>query len=427
MDDKPRKLAILVAALAIAWHLLAVLAPAWTTVSEKPSRGRDFATYYYALRVASEGGDPYARGSLTRRAKQDGVKSGVHPFLYPPPFLLLMTWALPFDLLGAYRAWFWLDELWLAVAAFALWRWWRPLGTGSGALVAASIAVFTAVPANHVMGQANFPGLALALLGLWAVDRGRWLPGGVFMGAACMVKMSPALFLGWWLMRGKWKPVAVACLSAVLLSMAVLPLLDPGRQLVFYTTVLPTFGSGEYNGLGVPISMFGNHSMPNLWHQILGGSAHRLSFWAQTVSTLSTLALVGALGWRFRGGQGDELAMACQVGAIGICMLMVPVYTYEHHGVWAIPAVVAALMALFQGRLGPGWAVPLGAAVAIWGFDILELKSVFQFVSTVPVVGFAVQEFKFVALLILLAATMVAGGRRYNAAPPAFRGVDEPA
>ena len=101
MSAKRRNLAALVATVAVVWHLISVLAPAWVTVGTKPSRGRDFATYYYACRVAAEGGDPYVRGQLGQAARADGSRRGVHPFLYPPPFLLLMAWSLPMDLLTA--------------------------------------------------------------------------------------------------------------------------------------------------------------------------------------------------------------------------------------------------------------------------------------------------------------------------------------
>ncbi len=421
MRSARETLAAFLVAFAVAWHVLAGLAPAWTTVGANPSRGRDFATYYYAVQVAADGGNPYDRGALGQAARREGTRRAVHPFLYPPPFLLLMAWAIPMELLPAYRAWFWLDELWLAVAALALWRWWRPLGTEVGALIAVAVAAFTAVPSNHVMGQANFPGLALAILGLWAADRDRWVVGGALMGAACMVKMSPALFLGLWLLRGWWRPVVVACATAVALTLAAIPILDLSRQLVFYTRVLPTFGSGEYNGLTVPIGMFGNHSLPNLWHQVFWQPGPTLSRAAQLASTATALLLVGGLMYRFR-GPADALSRAARVGAIGVAMLLVPVYTYEHHCVWAIPAVVVALLALLRGRLSLRWAPVVGAAVAFWSFDILELKGAWLQVQSIPPLAWVLQELKSFALLAFLAATAQVGGDGYGSEP---RGADD--
>jgi hypothetical protein len=236
--------------------------------------------------------------------------------------------------------------------------------------------------------------------------------------------MSPALFVGWWLLRGNWKPALMACLSAVLLSVAALSVIGLEHQLLFYTRVLPTFGSGDYNGLTVPIDMFGNHSLPNLWHQILWQPGRTLSTSAQWASTVSALLLVGGLGFRFRQADPDLLARANQVGAISIALLMVPVYTYEHHCVWAIPAIVASVVALYKGRLGAGWAVPLGLASAIWAFEILQLRAIYTSALVVPPAAWLVQEAKFLALGIMLVATAVAGGRGYDAA--AGRSADVP-
>jgi len=418
--DPKKTVAVVVISACFAWHILAVLAPAWVTVGAKPSWGRDFKTYYYAMDVAWYGGDPYDKRALSANARADDVPGGTHPFLYPPPFLLVMLWSVPLDLQAAYRGWFWLDELWLVAAVLALWRWWRPLGTSVAVSLAIAVAVFTAIPANHVMGQANFPGLALALLGLWADARDRKVLGGALVGAACMVKMSPALFVAWWLLKGNWRAAFTACATAGLLSIAVLPILSLGNQLGFYTEVLPTFGSGRYNGLTVRdgIGMFGNHSIPNLYHQLFFEQPRELSTMARGLSTATTLGLVGGLGWCFRRRDDDALQRACQVGAIGIAMLLVPVYTYEHHVVWAIPAVVASMVALAHGRLAPAWAVPLGLAVACWATDIGDMKAMSLGAKQVsPLAGLVIQELKFAALVVFLAATTRAGMRRYDAAP----------
>ena len=410
----------LLIAAAIAWHLLAVLAPAWVTVSSKPSRGRDFASYYYALQVARDGGDAYARGSLGSAARQDGERRGVHPFLYPPPFLLLMSWALPLDLMSSYHLWFWLDEMWMLLSVLALWRWWRPLGPAVGATLAVMVALNTAIPANHVMGQANFPGLALAILGLWASDRQRPILGGALVGAACMVKMSPALFVGWWLMKGRWREVFSACAAAVLLSIVALPLMGFEQQLAFYQRVLRTFGSGDYNGLTVPIGMFGNHSIPNLLNQALPGQGRTLSWVAQALSSVSMIGIIVGLGALFHGRREDLLSQANQVGAIGIALLLVPVYTYEHHCIWALPAVVSVVTACVLGRLGPRWWIPVALACTVWCVEIMHLKAMFTAVSDLPVLPWLLQELKFAALLMLGIAASVAGSS-YNAHEPEFQ------
>ena len=419
MSNWTHRLATVAIAACLAWHFLAILAPAWVTVVARPSFGRDFKSYYYAMDVAWAGGDPWDKKALAASAREDEVPGGTHPFLYPPPFLLVMLWSVPLDLHDAYRTWFWLDEMWLALAVLALWRWWRPLGASVAVSLAIAVAVFTAIPANHVMGQANYPGLALALLGLWAAARDWKVLGGVFIGAACMVKMSPALFVAWWILKGNWRAAFAACATAVALSIAVLPIVSLEHQLGFYTRVLPTFGSGTYNGLALQdgIAMFGNHSIPNIYHQLFYEQARELSTPARVLSSATALGLIGSLGFLFRRRDEDDLQRACQVGAIGVAMLLVPVYTYEHHAVWAIPAIVASLVALAHGRLGPGWGVLLGLAMACWATDISDMKSLSRGARAVsPVLGYSIQELKFLSLLVFLAATAWVGSRRYDAA-----------
>jgi hypothetical protein len=261
-------------AIAVVWHVLAVVVGGWTQTLEA-DRARDFASYFYAVKVAAKGEDPYETKNLSEAARDDGTRKGVHPFLYAPPFLLGMSWALTSELSGANRLWFWMDEAFAVAAMLVLWRWWRPLSRDLGLVLALLFAAMTAVPNNHVMGQANFPGLLLSLLGLWAIDRDRPGLGGFLVGTAAMLKMSPALFLVLFALRGQWTAIASAIGAAVAWSVVALPLAGPAVQLRFYTQVLPTFSTGYYNGLTVPIDLFGNHSWPDVLNSLMPGRDHR--------------------------------------------------------------------------------------------------------------------------------------------------------
>ena len=85
MNDELRRLSAWLVIAAIVWHALAVLTPAWV-ISFDHQKGRDFASYYYAVEVAMQGGDPNSRSALNQAARLDNVRDGVHPFLYAPPF-----------------------------------------------------------------------------------------------------------------------------------------------------------------------------------------------------------------------------------------------------------------------------------------------------------------------------------------------------
>src|SRR5688572_13522897 len=127
MPDGTRNFLALVAVAAVVWHAFWVASPAWVVTFDQ-GQGRDFATYYYAVQAAADGADPYDRKALGALSRDEGTRQGVHPFLYAPPFLLTMAWALPFDLDGAYHRWFWIDAVLSVATGLVLWRWWRPLG-----------------------------------------------------------------------------------------------------------------------------------------------------------------------------------------------------------------------------------------------------------------------------------------------------------
>lgn len=401
---------MLVAAAAL-WHALSVLTPAWWQVRTTP-QARDFATYYYAAQVARDGGDPYELSQLNNAARKDQTRRGVHPFLYAPPFLLLVSWTGSFDLHGAYQLWFWFDELCLLGALLVLWRWWRELGDSLPVVLALLAAAMTAIPNNHTMGQANMPGLLCAVAGLWQVQRGRAAVGGALMGAACMFKMSPALFVFWWLARRQWVAAGAACAAAVVLSIAALLVMGPGPQARFYTEILPTFASGEYNGLAVSIDLFGNHSLPNVFAGFWPGLAGALSPTARWLSSWAGLTLVLGLCWVFRTPTSDPWRVGGQVGAISIAMLLLPVYTYEHHLVWALPAALIACVAVVEGALSARWGVVVGIASAVLAYDLQGLKRLSESMAdTHPWLSFGVQELKFASLLALLVTTVVLGLR----------------
>lgn len=400
----PLRRLLLVAA--VLWHVLAVGVTAWPRATEADS-ARDFASYFYAYEVAAKGGDPYETERLSDAARDDGTRRGVHPFLYAPPFVLAMAWTSTSTLNTAYHLWFWMDEVLALATVAALARWWRGLPRGSLLTLLLLFAFFTAVPNNHVMGQANFPGLLLSVLGLWAIDRERPGLGGFLVGSAAMLKMSPALLLVLFLIRRQWRAVGAAIGAAVFWSLAALPLVGPEVQLRFYTQILPTFSTGYYNGLAVPIGLFGNHSWPDVLNQWMPGRGHTLSTGARFGAFLGAVLPLSAAFLLFppsrRPAAADPLVRAAQVGYFCVLLLLVPVYTYEHHLVFALPAAWVAVEGVRAGRLPRGMGVAVGLAVAALLVDLQLLKGIWEGLS--PALrgpGVLIREAKFLALVELL-------------------------
>lgn len=327
--------------------------PAWRVMSA--SRwGRDYATYHYAVIEAVNAGgqgrgDPYDRLALSRRARQAGTSRGVHPYFYPPPALLPMLWIAPpglpaLSLSLSLKIWFVVQQLSAVAVGLVLWRWLSspPL------LLGLVFCLFSPIPDNLKMGQANLPVLLLLLLGLW---RGQ----GALVGAAAMVKMSPAVHLLGLAASGRWRAVAASVGVAILLSILALPLVPLETQLRFYLEVLPGFSSGQYNGLGVPITLPSNHSIPDLLNQVWPGPDDhtldpRARFGSQGLVVLffAVLALAGR-------GQRDALGQASLHGSLSVLMVLAPVYAYEHHLVFLLLPIVAAFTAWWQGRLPRAW------------------------------------------------------------------------
>ena len=64
-----RPLTVFVVMAAVLWHALAVSLA--YRVAHREHHARDFASYYYAVRVASEGGNPYVKRDLGAAARAD--------------------------------------------------------------------------------------------------------------------------------------------------------------------------------------------------------------------------------------------------------------------------------------------------------------------------------------------------------------------
>jgi hypothetical protein len=221
--------------------------------------------------------------------------------------------------------------------------------------------------------------------------------------------------------------VGAAVATGAVLSLLSLPFAGPAVQWGFFAEVLPTFSSGSYNGLGVPIGLFGNHSLPNVLDAIrpgVGGTLSPAALWAASLLGTSLLALLVWAFWPRDGEASDPFRRAAQASAYGVLLLLLPVYTYEHHLVFAIPAMVLSILAVLQGRLGPRWAVPVGIAVAVLLYDLQILKGIAQAMPPALVaVGALLREAKFGALVLLLATTERLGHVPVPATSPA-RGIE---
>jgi len=407
----------LVLLLAVGVHGQGLIGDVWPKVRDA-AHARDFASYYYAAQAAAQDRNPYDTRVLGRLARQDGTRRGVHPFFYPPPYLLTVAWVLPLELSTAYRTWFVLDSLFLLAVLLALIRWLPgPATVLSAALI---LVTYTPIPDNHWMGQANLPVLALVVGSLGLLQRGHARVAGALMGLAAMMKMSPGLIVLWWLLdparrRAAW----VACGTAIGLSVLALPLVGPDVQAWFYTQVLPGFATGDYNGLTVPITLSGNHSIANLWAQAFPGDG--LTAAARWGSRVSTIGLaVGTLAALHRVRDAvwaDPIRLACASGALVCWMVLIPAYTYEHHLVFLILPWVAVANAVASRQLPWGCVPVLIGAYGALAWRLGAIRSALRDLDGAA--HLALQEAKFLSIAVLGCACLVVALRRPAVAPRA--------
>jgi len=363
----------------------------------KNKRASDFATYHYAAQVTWQGGDPYDTAALSQAARNDHTRKTVHPFFYPPPFLIGMAWDRGLSLSTAYRIWGVSNLLALLASLGVIRRWlkapWWLLAVIGGTLTPA----FNAIK----MGQANQLVLLPALVGLW-VGRGSWV------AASAMAKMSPVLFLASWAGRRLYKPVLGAVASAVVLSLIALSIVPLDTQLRFYLEIMPGFSSGEYHGLRVPITLPANHSIPDLFHQLWPGpDNHHLHPHAATGSKIVSLSMLGALtAVATRLKPHDPVGEASVAGALAVLMVITPVYAYEHHLAWLVLPGGAAAVALVSGRLDRRW---WALAAPSWALSVVHLAWASALRKAAPApLDWVVQESKFGGLLGLMVVCVAA-------------------
>jgi len=399
----------------------------------KRSRGaNDFASYYYALNAAVEGENPYEKRVLGRLAKQEGRSGQVHPFFYPPPYLLTMAWAIPLELSSAHQVFYWAGSFFLIAVMLALWRW-LP-GLGVFAVSGLVLMSFTPIADTLRMGQANLMVLAMLVWGILLVEweganKRQWV-GGALVGLACMMKMSPALLVLWWMVRRQWRPVIAAVAAGFVSSLLVLPLVGGGTQIYFYTDVLPSFTSGGYHGLTVPVNIPMNHSILNFWMQVTSGFEGmsrntEATLLATNLARATSLSTLLCLFFLLRAPRPDPISRANAAGAFVVLMVLAPAFTYEHHLVFLIFPIIAASAALFSGRLHWRWAILLVAIYVVLAWNLQDFKAFSASMGdgrlwSGPAV--AVRELKFLAVAALGCLCLFAAIKSH---PGALSGDDE--
>ncbi len=316
-----------------------MLQSGWIAIN-KGQHGRDFATYYYANKISQKGENPYHTLNLSKQSKQEKTRKSVHPFFYPPPSLLFFSWTSIFSLFTSYQIFFILSQLCFGIILWLSRKWFRI----SWMYLLILACTFTPIQNTMVMGQVN---VLVVLLLLYALQ----YHNGIALACAGMIKMSPVYIMFQWMVERRWFIVAYTIIAAMILSILSLLFMDLTTQLLFYTDVLPSFSSGNYNGLRVPITLPANHSIPDIWNQIFPGPNDKTlsSIAKQGSGFVSFFLLLGLLTctalWK-----GEESSKYLS-GAFIVLFVITPIYTYEHHLAFAMVPILFLLEGFLKEKI----------------------------------------------------------------------------
>jgi hypothetical protein len=302
-------LGALVVAILLVRLCVFMMVPAATAWSVEPgsrfmTRHSCVSAYYVAGSLVTTVPDVYDTGVYSlpqppgapRRARTIGPFN-VDIYEYPPTFLLLprLLRLLTPDFFDFRRLWFAVNLLVVAIGLVAIAR--RidaALGTWT-----LWLTPFALVPLGIMLtlqiGNVQLAFIAVALLGMLALERGHLATGGLLLGYATVGKLFPALLIVYLLLRRDWRAAGWTIGACALLGLVTLA--DVGwTPFAAFLDHLPKLLSGEaFAGplVGNPDAAAINQSVPGVVFKLrlLGGplwsyGAARIVGWAYTAVVL---------------------------------------------------------------------------------------------------------------------------------------------
>lgn len=226
----------------------------------------------------------------------------------------------------------------------------RPVPVEVAALTAGALLL---EPVYHTLyqGQINLILMALILLDIWLVSRGR--RAGFALGAAAAIKLTPAIFAVMLLLTGRRPGVRAAVTAgAVFLGCGLFGfLVAPEASKLYWTKLFH-----DTSRVGVPY--ISNQSPFGAAARILNGVDNIGTWFAAITAALAVVGLTIAVAYARR---AEWLAAAAATGATG---LLVSPISWAHHWVWVVPALI---LLLHDGRrIAAGAGFVLFALAPMW-------------------------------------------------------------
>lgn len=224
------------------------------------------------------------------------------PFLYPPQFLLLPAAArlLTHDYPAIRVLWFGLNVGLCLFAVFALCAWVGGQAGYLAALAAPLLLVAFPVLHNFQYGQFHFAALALAVVGVMALERGRRGVGGLALAVAIVSKLFPVLLLVPLAFSRRFRDLAAVGAWLLGISVAAWAAFGGDQFLTFVQFHLPRLRSGEAFAFGVAypeiehLVVAGNQGVAGIGEKLAYLGWALPSWWNEFASGAYLLAVIGA-------------------------------------------------------------------------------------------------------------------------------------
>jgi alpha-1,2-mannosyltransferase len=208
------------------------------------------------------------------------------------------------------------------------------------------------IRSNFDFGQINVVLMTLVIAD--CVPRRTPWPRGVLLGVAIALKLTPAVFLLYFLLRRDTRALLVTAASAVAATLAGFALAWRDSWEYWTDTVRNTdrIGTATLNT---------NQNIAGTLARLGLGEGQRFVLW-----TLLCFAVLGVTVWAARRVlRIDEpvLALIC----VAMFGLVVSPVSWSHHWVWALPAVLVAIVVAYRRRhIALGLVTLAGVALMVW-------------------------------------------------------------
>ena len=239
-----------------------------------------FTAYYEAARLARAVPNVYDLALYTRSPDRDAAprpawQSPTDPrrtldafhvdaYEYPPPFLLLprALIALGLDFVPARAIWFGLQTA-AVIAALLLLAWHLPGEWGVRfALLAPFVYLSLPVQTSLQIGNFQVATMALALIAMVAISRGREVAGAALLSFVILSKLFPGVLLLVLAARRAWRPLLLTLAGLALWTGLALVVFGTAPFEAFLRHHLPRIESGAaFPQLRIPYAMAINQSV----------------------------------------------------------------------------------------------------------------------------------------------------------------------